>query len=131
VIKKKKRLGDRKHNSLDKNHITSQTMGDSPPSRKGGHTALLLSVAPSVGPPAVFRSFSSHWLHILKWNLIHRFIMRISRSSSLLGTIEPFLTELWPLDFEKFHEFAVSVHFLCTGCTYWNEIWYKIYHNNI
>jgi hypothetical protein len=71
-----------------------------------------------------FRSFSLHWMHILKWNLIHRFIMGISRSSSVLGMIKPFWTELWPLDFKKFQLFAVSVHFLCTGCTYWNEIWY-------
>jgi hypothetical protein len=49
-----------------------------------------------------FRSFSSHWLHLLKWNVVHWFIIIISRSSSVLGTIEPFLLDLCPLDFEKF-----------------------------
>jgi hypothetical protein len=49
-----------------------------------------------------FRSFSSHWLHVLKWYLMHRLIIRMSRSSSGLGTIEPFLTELCPLDLDKF-----------------------------
>jgi hypothetical protein len=97
-----------------------------------------------------------HWLHILKWNLVYRFIIRISmscyilgtirqfflqshaqwtskisiicgfrsfsfaliahiemqfdiqiyhkisRSSPVLDTMEQFLTELWPLDFDKF-----------------------------
>jgi hypothetical protein len=62
-----------------------------------------------------FRSFSSHWLHILKWNLVYRFIVRISRSCSVLGTFEPFLIELFPLDFDKFQYFTVSVHLLCTG----------------
>jgi hypothetical protein len=41
-------------------------------------------------------------LHILKWNLVYIFIIRISRSSFDLGTIEQFLTELCTLDFEKF-----------------------------
>jgi hypothetical protein len=42
-----------------------------------------------------FHSFSLHWLHILKLNLVHvyRFIIRISRSSSVLCTTELFLTE--------------------------------------
>jgi hypothetical protein len=70
-----------------------------PPSKKGGHIALLLSVGRST---ISFRSFSLHWLHILKWNLVYWFIVRISGSSSILGTIEPFLPVLWPLDFEKF-----------------------------
>jgi hypothetical protein len=83
------------------------------------------SVCRLVGSSAVSVHFlCKYWLHILKWNLIHRFIVRISRSSFILGMIEPFWTELWPLDFEKLQYFAVSVHFLCTGFTYWNEIWY-------
>jgi hypothetical protein len=49
-----------------------------------------------------FRSFSTLWLYIPKWNLIYRFILRISRSGCLLGTIKPILTEIWPLDLEKF-----------------------------
>jgi hypothetical protein len=41
-------------------------------------------------------------LCILKWNLVHRFITRVSRWSSVLGMFEPFLTELWALDLGKF-----------------------------
>jgi hypothetical protein len=72
-----------------------------PFSKKGGHIALLLlsvcwSVCLSVHQHS-FRSFSPHWLHILKWNLVYRFIIRISSSSIVLGTIEQFLTELCPL----------------------------------
>jgi hypothetical protein len=53
------------------------------------------------------RSFSLHWFHILKWNLVYRFIVRISRSRSVLGTIESFLTELCPLDLSCcFHSFS-------------------------
>jgi hypothetical protein len=63
--------------------------------------AVCLLVSRFVGPSS-FRSFSLHWLHILKWNLVYRFIIRISRARSVLGTSEPFLTELWPLDLEKF-----------------------------
>jgi hypothetical protein len=69
--------------------------------REGILLCCCLSVGMSVGRSiSSFRSFSSYWLH-MKWNLVYRFIVRISRSSSNLGTIEPFWTELWPLDFEK------------------------------
>ena len=33
------------------------------------------------------------YLQFLKWNLVYMFIMIISRSSSILGTIEQFSTE--------------------------------------
>jgi hypothetical protein len=63
-------------------------------------------VCRSVGTPS-FRSFSSHW-----------FVIRISRSSSVLETIEQLLTELYArLDFERFQLFAVSINFLRRDCT--------------
>jgi hypothetical protein len=45
-----------------------------------------------------FHSFSLHWLHILKWNFVCRFNIRMCRSSFVLGTIAQFLTELWPFE---------------------------------
>jgi hypothetical protein len=39
-----------------------------------------------------FCSVFLHWLHILKWNLVYRFIRRIYRSSFVLVTMEPFFT---------------------------------------
>ena len=43
----------------------------------------------------------------------------ISRSSLIFGMIEPFSTEIYLIDLEKFQLFAVvTVHFLCRGCTY-------------
>ena len=49
------------------------------------------------------------------WNLIYRFISIISRASLILGMIEQFSTESWPLNLEKYQLFAVYVHFL-RGC---------------
>lgn len=48
-------------------------------------------------------------LHLLKWILVHRFIIIISWSSSILGMIELFTTELCTFDFEKLHLFAADV----------------------
>lgn len=106
-----------------------------PSSKKGGYIALLLSVCLCVGRlvhqqfPFIFFTEVAHIE--MKYRLIVRIII-ISMSISIMGTIEQFLTELCPLNVEKFQLFAVSV-FLCRGCTYWNEIWkpIQIYHNNI
>jgi hypothetical protein len=67
-----------------------------------------------------FCSISLQRLQILKWYLVYRFNIRISRSSCVVQ----FLAEFWPLGFEKFQLLAVSNYFLCRDCTYWNEIWY-------
>lgn len=40
-------------------------------------------------------------LHILNWNLIDRFNIRIPRSSSIFGTIDQLFTGLCPLDFHN------------------------------
>lgn len=48
-------------------------------------------------------------------NLVYRFIIMISRSSLILGSIEQFLTELCTFDLKKIQIFPVSVHFLCRG----------------
>jgi hypothetical protein len=90
--------------TLNRLNITSQLPFRAtflcPPSKKGGHIALLLSVGRYVGRsvhqqfPFIFFALVAH--------MVYRFIVRISRSSSILGTIEPFWTELWPLNFEKF-----------------------------
>ena len=71
-----------------------------------------------------FRSISLEWIHILKWNFVYRYIKWKSRSSSYLGPIEKFLTELCPLHFEKYENFRVSVQYLWNSFTYWNEILY-------
>jgi hypothetical protein len=66
-----------------------------------------------------FRSFSLHWLHILKGNLVYRFSIRISRSSSVLGTIEPFLYRIMPLRLRKILVIcSFCSFFFYTGCTY-------------
>lgn len=44
--------------------------------------------------------FSSQRLHILKWNLVYRLIIRKSRSSLVLGTIDQFLRSF---DLQRFH----------------------------
>lgn len=59
-----------------------------------------------------YRSFSKQRLHLQKWNLAYRFIIR---SSSVWGMIEKILTDVWPLDLEKWQLFAVSVYFLHRG----------------
>lgn len=69
------------------------------PSKKRGHIALLFFVCFSVGRSTnCFLSFSSQMFYILKWNFIYRFIILISRSSYILGTIELFSTELCLMD---------------------------------
>jgi hypothetical protein len=55
--------------------------------------------------------FSALWLHILKWNLVCRFLIWISRPSCVLGTREQFLTELCPLDFWK-------IPIICSVCSF-------------
>lgn len=74
--------------------------------------AVRLSLCWSVGRPTVS-------IHFLYRGCTYRLIVRIiiSMSISIMGTIEQFLTELCPLNVEKFQLFAVSV-FLCRGCTY-------------
>jgi hypothetical protein len=53
--------------------------------REGILLCCCLSVGRSISS---FRSFSSHWLHILKWNLVYRFIVRILRSSSIWAILD-------------------------------------------
>lgn len=73
-----------------------------PPSKRGMYIALLLSVCQSVGRGV--RSFSSQRI-----NIGNRFFTRISRSSSVLGTIEQTLIELCPSHIEKSNFFPFNI----------------------
>lgn len=56
-------------------------------------------------------SFSLQGLHILKRNLIYRFIIIISRLSLILGTFDLFFIGLCPLDFKKFPTICTYLSF--------------------
>jgi hypothetical protein len=60
------------------------------------------AVGRSVGPSTVSVHFLRTQVAHTEMKFGYRFIIRMSRSSYGLGTIEPFLTELCPLDLEKF-----------------------------
>jgi hypothetical protein len=62
-----------------------------------------------------FRLFSLQRLHVLKWNLIYWFIMRISRSSTV--QLSNFWQSYDPWTSKEI-QFAVFINFLCKGCTY-------------
>lgn len=66
-----------------------------------------------------FPSFSlqTEALHGLKLDLVYIFIIRITRSSLILGMNAQFLTDLCPLNLEKFLLFAVFGDFLLRGST--------------
>jgi hypothetical protein len=64
--------------------------------------ALLLSVGQFVCWSTQFLFFFFALVAHIEINLVYRFIIRISRWSIVLGTIGPFLIELWPLGLEKF-----------------------------
>jgi hypothetical protein len=86
-------------------------------------TAVCWSVCRSTSS---FRSFSLHWLHILKWNLVCRFIISRSRSIYVLGTIEQFLKVmslgLWQIPI--IYSFcSFSLHRL--HIVGWNFNWYS------
>jgi hypothetical protein len=70
-----------------------------PPSKKGGHIALLLSVGRLVHQqfPFIFFALDAH----IEMKFDTQIFMEISWSSSVWGTIKPFWTELWPLDVEN------------------------------
>lgn len=78
-----------------------------PPSKKGEYIALLLSVCRSVGPPTAYVHF------LCRVCIYYEFII-----ISILDPIEPFSTEVCPLDVGNVQLFAVSVLFLCRACTY-------------
>lgn len=56
--------------------------------------------------------------------LEYRFIIIMAMSSLIVGTIVHFFDRVMPTGLLKLPIFAVSVHFLHRGCTYWNEIGY-------
>lgn len=58
--------------------------------------------------------------------MVYTFIIIISRSNTILDTIKQFLTEKCPINIEKFLLFAVSVHLVPKGCTYWKKFGTKI-----
>lgn len=66
-----------------------------------------------------FCSFSSQRLYLLNWNLVYRSII-IKKFDFWYdrAILDSYAT--WTP--KKFHKFAVSVHFVCGGCTYEKEI---------
>jgi hypothetical protein len=104
-----------------------------PPSKKGGHIALPLSVCRTVCRSfSSFRSFSLHWLHIMKWNLVYISIIRTCRWTFILGMIESFLTELWPLNLEKnSNNLQLPLIFFTVVAHTEIKSAIQIYHNNI
>lgn len=98
-----------------------------PPSKKGGHFALLLSVCLPIGRSTNrFRSFCSQRLHILKRYLVCRFIRKIScfvwvRSTDFFRVMPP-LTSNWNSNY------LLSIHYLCKSWTnywYWKRVFVK------
>lgn len=87
-------------------------------------TAVRLSFARSTNS---FRSFSPQMSHILKWNLVSRFIIRIS-----FWYDQTVFERVMFLGLRKIPIiFAVSIHFYSQRLHYWNEICIQIYHKNI
>ena len=61
--------------------------------------------------------------HSTNWNLAYRFIREYLGQALIWAQSHHFWQSYAFLDLKKF-PFAISVHFLCRGCTYWDEIWF-------
>jgi hypothetical protein len=106
-----------------------------PPFKEGRaycFAAVCRLVCRSVGRSiSSFWSFSLHWLHILKWNLIYRFIIRISRSSSALDTIEPFWQRYAPWTLKNSNNLQFLFIFFSLVAHIEVKFGIQIYHKNI
>jgi hypothetical protein len=83
-------------NTVDTSRKSVDIFMPPPPFKEGGHIALLLSVHQQF--PFIFFALVAH----IEMKFGIQIYRKKSRSNTVLGMIEPFLTELCPLDFQKF-----------------------------